>query len=50
MVYRWITEYEASDEEAFTGHGNASINFKNQIKAIQKEWEILKKYSTFLKE
>ncbi|MCR8746025.1 transposase [Romboutsia lituseburensis] len=57
MVYRWITEYEANGDEAFSGHGNARINsefeikkLKNQIESIQKECEILKKYSTFLKE
>ncbi|MEN2256559.1 transposase [Paraclostridium benzoelyticum] len=57
LVYRWINEYETHGDEAFSGHGNARINsefeikkLKSQIESLQQECEILKKYSTFLKE
>ena len=56
LVYRWMNEYETHSDEAFTGHVNARVNnefeikrLKNEILSLQKEYEILKKYSTFLK-
>jgi len=56
MVYRWIKEYETHRSEAFSGHGNPRNDndfevkkLKKQIESVQKECEILKKYSTFLK-
>jgi transposase len=57
MVYRWINEYETYGSEAFCGHGNARkdhefeiTKLNKQVESLQKECEILKKYSTFLKE
>lgn len=57
MVYRWIKEYEIHGSEAFCGHGNARndhefeiTKLNKKVETLQKECEILKKYSTFLKE
>lgn len=57
MVYRWVNEYETHGSEAFCGQGNARndnefelTKLKKQVESLQKECEILKKYSTFLKE
>ncbi|MBU5255839.1 transposase [Tissierella praeacuta] len=56
MVYRWVNEYEAHGNEAFSGEGNARrdhefeiTKLNKQVDSLQKECEILKKYSAFLK-
>lgn len=57
MIYRWMKEYELHGEEAFVGNGNSrkDIDFeikklKNEVKSLEIECEILKKYSAFLSE
>lgn len=56
IVYRWVNEYEAHGKEAFYGEGNTRrdhdfeiTKLNKQVDSLQKECEILKKYSAFLK-
>jgi transposase len=57
MVSRWVKEYEAHGDQAFTGSGNAITDQEFEIRKLQKrieqleqERDILKKFQAFLKE
>ena len=56
MISRWIYEYKNYGKKAFTGNGKIIKNkefeirkLKQQVKELEMENEILKKYQTFLK-
>lgn len=56
MISRWIYEYKNYGERAFTGNGKVIKNkdfeikkLKQQVKELEMENEIIKKYQTFLK-